>query len=264
LEKVLTIPVTPAMLMRAVRTTMRAETQLLADAFWARVGDPGPYPRDMERAAALALPVVLVKLPRLTIEALTDWLKRRGVLMTAPLCEGEMAGCIVGHRGHAVIFLTATDPEDERRATLAHEIAHVLLHYLTPRARVLRALGPSILEVLDGDRQASFAERARGALQGVQLGVHVHVLPREGRRSIIPQVEREADELALQLTAPREAVLEYVHAAAHAAAPPRECRAGLARRFGLPEGWFAAYAPEHPVHPRDRLDGILAQLRRTE
>jgi hypothetical protein len=218
----------------------------------------------MERAAVIALPLMLVKLPRLTVEALAAWLWQRGVSLAAPLCEGEMAGCVVAHRGHAVIFLSATDPDDERRATLAHEVAHLLLHYLAPRDRALRALGPAILEVLEGERQATFAERTKGALRDVQLGVHVHVLPRDTRRSIISRVEREADELGLQLVAPREAVLDYMRAAGLTSIRPGECRLELARQFGLPQDWFLGYAPEERTQPRDRLGAMLRELRRTE
>jgi len=245
------------------RVMMKAETLEVAKAFWEQAGDPGPFPRNMERAATLALPIAIVKLPRLTVATLASWLRKRGIEIAAPVCEGDMAGCVVAHRGCAAIFVCATDPEDELRATLAHELAHVLRHYLAPRQRVIAALGPDVRAVLDGERPASFAERAKGLLLGVQVGVHVHVLPRDGRHGAIARIENEADELALQLVAPRDAVLDVLRESAALSASARDRRKLLAERFGLPPDWFAVYAAER-TGPSDRLGSMLTQLRRSE
>lgn len=243
---------------------MRAEVLLLAQQFWARAGGPFPFPRDIDRAAMLTYPVVVVKLPRLTVGCIASWLLARGAVVTVPLCEGEMAGCVVAHRGCAVVFVVGTDPIDEQRATAAHEIAHFIRHYLVLRERAVRALGTDILGVLDGDRAPTFAERARGVLRDVPVGVHVHVLPRDDRSSVIAQVEYEADELALELMAPRDAAGEYLHAIGASDLSPQERRHALGRHFGLPPYWFAPYAPDQLSRPVDRLDNLLTQLRRSE
>lgn len=241
---------------------MKAETALFAREFWARVGEVGPFPRNIERAITLALPVVIVKLPRLTVDLLASWLRRRGVSVQVPPCDGEMAGCVVAHRGHAVIFVCGADPDEEVRATIAHELAHLLLHYLAPRERAVRLLGNRLVEVLDGDREASFAERARGLLQNVGVGLHVHVLPREENDSVVEQVEREADDLALELAAPRKDVVEFLERAATGNLSPRRLREALATQFGLPVGWFRAVVPERRAQPADRLGSILTRLGR--
>jgi hypothetical protein len=243
---------------------MRAEVLDLADQFWGVLPEAFPYPRDIARAAMLAFPVVVMKLPLLTVERIASWLRARGAVVTIPLCEGEMAGCVVAHRGHAVIFIAGTDPADERRATVAHELAHFIRHYLVPRQRAVGALGAAIIEVLDGDREPTYAERARGVLRDVPVGVHVHVLPRGDRQAVIAQVENEADELALELLAPRATVAGYLHSIGASDLSPRERRRALGKQFGLPPHWFVPYAPDQPTRPTDRLGTLLTQLRRGE
>lgn len=243
---------------------MRAETLLFAEQFWGRLREAFPFPRDIERAAMLAFPVVIVKLPRLTAEGIASWLRARGGVVTVPLCNGEMAGCVVAHRGRALIFVAGTDPADEQRATVAHELAHFIRHYHMLRERAVRALGPAIAEVLDGDRAPTYAERARGILRGVPVGVHVHVLPRDDRQGVIAEVEREADELALELMAPREAASDYLRSMGASSMSPRVRRRALGKQFGLPLRWFAPYAPDQPSRSSDRLGTLLTQLRRNE
>lgn len=243
---------------------MRAEVLLLADHFWGRLREAFPFPRDIERAAMLAFPVAVVKLSRITVDRIAAWLRARGAVVSVPLCAGEMAGCVVAHRGRAVIFVAGIDAADEQRATIAHELAHFIRHYLVLRERAVSALGASILEVLDGDREPTYAERARGVLRDVPVGVHVHVLPRGDRQGVIDQVEREADELALELLAPRGTIAEYIRSVSATDLSPRERRHVLGKRFGLPPNWFVPYAPDRPSRPTDRLGTLLTQLRRGE
>ena len=243
---------------------MRAEVLLIADQFWSGLREAFPFPRDIERAAMLAFPIAVVKVPCLTAEGIATWIRARGGVVTVPLCEGEMAGCVVAHRGRGAIFVAGTDNADEQRATVAHELAHFIRHYLVPRERAVRALGAGIIEVLDGDREPAFAERARGVLRDVRVGVHVHILPRRDRREIIDQVEREADELALELLAPRETAAEYLRSTGGTHLSPRERRRTLGKHFGLPPDWFASYAPDRPSRSGDRLGALLTQLRRGE
>jgi hypothetical protein len=243
---------------------VRAEVAILAGQFWARVSEPFPFPRDIERAAMLAVPVVVMKLPRLTTGTIAAWLTARHATVAVPLCRGEMAGCVVAHRGRAVIFVSGTDPAEERRATVAHELAHFLRHYLAVRERVVQALGPRILEVLDADRPPTFAERGRSILRDVRLGMHVHVLPREDRRGAVAQVEREADELGLELAAPCEAVEGVLRSMRTNGPTAHERRVVLGQHFGLPPEWLLAYVPDPPAQPRDRLGALLTQLRRRE
>src|SRR5439155_24692013 len=120
-------------------------------------------------------------------------------------------GCLVANRGHGIIFVCGADPPDEQRLTIAHETGHFLKHYLIPRERVLEALGEAITPVLDGVREATPEERVLGVLSGVRVGAHVHLVPRQGAGdSRIAIAEDEADDLGLELLAPREALLAYL------------------------------------------------------
>ena len=238
-----------------------AEVLLLARGFWLRVGVDYEFPRNIERAAMTALPVVIVKIPRLTSDGITTWFRSRSVEVAVPASESGMLGCLVAHRGRGVVFVDGTESVEEQRATVAHEIAHFLRHYLALRDRALKALGPAVVEVLDGDRAPTFAERAVSLLHDAPIGIHVHFMPREHGSDLIAQVEREADALALELVAPRHAAVQVLDALT--AQTPRQRRQVLAGHFGLPEEWLRAYAPDpHRAKP-DPLGAIMQKLRVT-
>ncbi|HZQ09244.1 MAG TPA: hypothetical protein VFD70_21890 [Anaerolineae bacterium] len=54
-------------------------SQTAIDDFWQRVGEIENFPRTLERAVAFALPVTLVKLPRLRLWDVEQYLKPRGI-----------------------------------------------------------------------------------------------------------------------------------------------------------------------------------------
>jgi hypothetical protein len=238
-----------------------AEVVILARGFWLRVGENYEFPRNIERAAMTALPVVIVKIPRLTSDGITTWFRSRSVEVAVPASESGMLGCLVAHRGRGVVFVDGTEGVEEQRATVAHEIAHFIRHYLALRDRAFKALGPAVVEVLDGDRPPTFAERALSVLHDAPIGIHVHFMPRDHGSDFIAQIEREADELALELVAPRQAALQALGALT--TRTPRQRRKALAAHFGLPEEWLRAYAPDpHRTRP-DPLGAIIEKLRVT-
>jgi hypothetical protein len=116
-------------------------------------------------------------------------------------------------------------------------------------------LGPGVLEVLDGVRLPTPAERLHGLLARVAVGGHTHLLERDptGRaRGAEAEAEDAADRLALEILAPAAEVRAR-------AADPATARTVLAVDFGLPAGWAEAYADLlFPPPPRDPL---LARLR---
>lgn len=217
-----------------------------ADDFWDRAGGPPPFPRNMEAAAAGAgLPVAFVSIPGLTVERAQAWMERRYASFQFLCHERALRGCIVAVRGTAAIFTDPDDPDDERRFTQAHEIAHFLRDYDRPRRRALAALGPAILPVLDGDRLPTPAQRVHAALADVPLGGYSDLLDRDetGRigQAATLAAELRADCLALRLLAPSDAVL------ARLPGLPNETERGafgrgvvrlLRETFGLPE-WAA-------------------------
>jgi hypothetical protein len=110
-----------------------------------------------------------------------------------------------------LIFLDGSDHDDERRFSLAHEVAHFLCDYLEPREKALRAIGEAGRDVLDGRRPATPEERLTGILRGVKVGTYTHLMDRStsGEVNHIQVIEAEdrADRLALELLAPRSTVL---------------------------------------------------------
>jgi Zn-dependent peptidase ImmA (M78 family) len=224
--------------------------EALAARFWAEAGLGRTFPRNIERGAMLALPVSIVKLSALTVEVVRAWLEEHGIRVTVPEDVRDLMGCVVCHRGHVVLFVCGADPDDEVRITVAHELAHVILHYFLRRQAALAALGTHIAAVLDGDRPPTRAERTRASLAGMRLGPHAHLLPRGGAHNDrVENVEAEADDLALELVAPRAAVAARLSVLS-SSMTPGERRAMLARDFGIPADWFHRAVPDDvPTRP---------------
>jgi hypothetical protein len=155
--------------------------ETLAHAFWAGTGLQDAFPRDIERAIAIKLPLALVKLPQLNTQVIGQWLERRRILTPLALDPRDLCGSLVAYRGYGIIFVCGADDQAEQRLTAAHEVAHFLVDYLLPRQQVIQALGEHMTEVLDGLRKATPAERASAILSHLRLGAHTHLLPRHGQ-----------------------------------------------------------------------------------
>ncbi|HZT42269.1 MAG TPA: ImmA/IrrE family metallo-endopeptidase [Chthonomonadaceae bacterium] len=212
-----------------------------AERLWRAAGGVPSFPRNMESLVSFALPLDVIRLPKLTVRAAEDWIvQRRGVCHL--LCQNRaLCGCVVALRGIGVVFLDADDPSDERRFTLAHEIAHFLLDYLFQREAALHAFGPTIRPVLDGDRPPTTTERLHALLADVPLGLFINLMEREadGRivRGPIWNAENRADILAIHLLAPFEAVrahLSIVPKETERLAFEQDVETVLQNVFGLP------------------------------
>jgi hypothetical protein len=154
---------------------------------------------------------------------------------------------LLAYKDSGVIFLDAEMEEDERRFTLAHELAHFLLDSRAPRMRALAALGEGVRLVLDGLRPPSVEERVHAVLEGTPLGVVGHLMERPAAglpSSAVLGIETRADRLALELLAPASLVLEKVEGLR--GMPYRErvdsLAALLVREHGLPAGIARVYA----------------------
>src|SRR5262249_38223202 len=134
------------------------------------------FPRPIEAALGRAAPAWVIREAGLTPAAVEGWLRRRGVELPVPNDRRALAGCLVAFRGFGAVFVDAALPADQARAVVAHEAGHFLGDYEEPRVRALRRLGPSVLSVLDGERQATDAEGWAAALAGVRIGAHVHYM----------------------------------------------------------------------------------------
>jgi hypothetical protein len=186
----------------------------LVDEFWRRCGEAEPFPRNLERPLALALPVALVKLPRLRLRDIELWLQRRDVRFQFG-CESRLVrGCLVAYRGQGMIFVDGTDPDDERRFTLAHEIGHFLMDYWSPRQAAIKKYGAEIADIVDGVRPPTISERVSALLASVRFKVYADLMERDKRLDDVSgdlwQVEGRADRIALALLAPPDEVLAKV------------------------------------------------------
>ncbi len=213
-----------------------------AEKFWSQAGITEPFPRSLERAVAWALPLAVVKLPRLGLLELQDWLERRNIFFSLAIPNRRLRACLMARAGHGFIFLDGSDADEEHRFSLAHELAHFLLDYLDPREKVLELLGDAGYEILEERRAPSAEERLRGVLHGVQLNTYLHLMERTStgmvERYQVLEAESRADRLALELLAPKKSVLarlaengvDWCGATVHILV-----RETLRQEFGLPE-----------------------------
>ena len=225
-----------------------AEVSAIAIDFWARSGVKMPFPRVLEPAVFVVLPLAVVRLPRLRLRTAVEWLNRHGIAHCNDASDRPLHGYLIARAGLGAIFLDGTDPHDEQHFSLAHEVAHFLCDYLRPRSLVIRALGSAIEQVLDGLRSPTAEERLAGVLRGVPLGVYTHLGRRSSHGHIedpqILHVEDMADQLALELLAP----LAGVVASVRNRLPLRNGQSEdavvslLRERYGLPKGIAQVYA----------------------
>lgn len=178
----------------------------VADAFWQQAGGRPLYgsPANVERAATRALPVAFLRLPALHTSDICAMLAR---IETAPWLDNAprpLRGCLIADAGAALILVDENDPEDEQRMTVAHEVAHLLLHYLKPREKAVTAFGSGILAVLDRTRIPTLGERLSAILRNVPIEPFQHAMDRRRPRLAgrVAEIEDEADDLAIELLAP--------------------------------------------------------------
>ena len=220
--------------------------QEIVNDFWRRSGEVEEFPRRLERSIMLAAPVCLVKLPRLKLAAVENWLARRGVSFQFNCQNRAVRGCLVAFGGEGVIFVDGSDPEDEQRFTLAHELAHFLTDYWLAREKAIKKFGSAITEVFDGLRRPTVTERVHALLAGTHIGVYTKLMERDEAssdfNSAVREIEDRADRIALALLAPPEEVLALASTAASQFTDRLSIITTLLRRhFGLSESIAAAY-----------------------
>jgi len=216
----------------------------LAGRFWAAAGEPPPFPRDLGRSITDAVPLSVFDRPDLTTHVVSAYLRGLGVPVAADEIDRPLRAALSCWKGSGFVFLDAADPPDERRFSLAHELAHYLRDYDHLRRRVAKALGRDGLAVLDG-RPATTDVRLHAALRSLTLAPHAHLMSRDPAGRPLGDDERDAevraDRLAFELLAPAELLRTGSDAAAVAER--------LVAEFGLP--LLAARQYALIVCPRD-------------
>lgn len=224
-------------------------SQKAVDDFWQSCGEVEPFPRSLERSISLALPLTVVKLPRLKLLSIESWLQQRGIAFHFNCVSRAVRGCLVAFGGEGLIFVDGADPEDERRFTIAHELAHFIVDYRLPRETAICKFGFTITEVFDGVRTPSVRERIHSVLTSTSLGVYTNLMEREfaqvGAYSGVWEIEDRADRIALALLAPPESVLSEVDtSAAGFEERYQNIKTALQEKFGLPASIVESYGRE--------------------
>lgn len=215
----------------------------LAGEFWGAAGMREPFPRSLRRPIARGLQMAVVSLPRLRLRDVQDWLGRNGIGGICCAGDRSLRACLAARDGWGYVFIDGSDPEDEQRLSLAHEVAHFLRHYWRPRREACVRLGPSVIEVLDGRRPPTPEERVHAVIARVPIGFHWHLMQRDASgeyaSEAIAAAEAEADRLAYELLAPAEEVGDRADGAGH----DHAALAGLLRdEFGLPAAHADRYS----------------------
>ena len=224
----------------------------LAERFWTAAGTVEAFPRNLERVAEMSGFLSVLHRERLSVSMIREWLAKMGIAHPLNIPERLLRACLVACDGTGFAFIDATDSEDERRFSFAHELAHFLRDYLAPREAVTRRIGSAAVQVLDGQRKATPDERVRAWCSRTDLGVHVHLMERGTIHLAVRDAEENADRLAYELLAPAADMIE------------RATNAGAAAKllidfYRLPAIQAGHYASL--LFPPPRMDPLLARLR---
>lgn len=222
-------------------------SQNAIDEFWLRVGESEGFPRTLERAIALALPLTLVKLPRLRLWDIERYLQQRGISFQFDIATRPVRGCLIAYTGAGIIFVDGGDSANEQRVTVAHELAHFIVDYRIPRENAIQKIGARVVEVLDGKRAPLLKERVYGILNDAPIGTFLNLMERDALGDAVDvniwKIEERADRIALALLAPPPEIFARVDLNA----PRFEIRYTpmvqiLQETFGLPEKMSRTYA----------------------
>jgi hypothetical protein len=106
--------------------TLDAQCRAAISEFNDRRGNPRrSFPIDLELCIALALPLFVVSVPSLSLLEMRDWIVARGRNLPVDLFTDEnrrLRASVIAAAGVGIIFVDASDPKEERRFSLAHEL----------------------------------------------------------------------------------------------------------------------------------------------
>src|SRR5689334_12264546 len=95
---------TPLLMRTPMKPEKRAmwltnEEQQVANSFWKMATEIEPFPRSLERAIALALPVAVIKLPRLALGSIETWMRHRQIEYSFNCTSRFVRGCLICYAG---------------------------------------------------------------------------------------------------------------------------------------------------------------------
>jgi len=180
--------------------------------------------------------------------------------------DRPLHGCLLAYAGRGCALLNGADNNAELRFSLAHEAAHFMLDYLSPRQEATSRLGPEILEVFDGRRAATTQERVHAILGQISVGFHTHFMDRgnDGVMGCVGtgEVEASADHLAFELLAPEDEVRRRVGRVARNYDQHHRLQTAtriLREQFGLPPSIAVKYT--RLLYPDTRSSSVRDWLR---
>ncbi|MCG2766888.1 MAG: ImmA/IrrE family metallo-endopeptidase [Anaerolineae bacterium] len=230
-----------------------AHVKRMASEFWEAAGGSEGFPRHLEPAVLRTLPLAVVKIPLLRVSGIQTWAVERGIQIDIRVSDRPLHGCLLAYQGKGIVLINGTSSVEEQAFSLAHEVAHFLLNYLIPRRRAVEKLGMSVLEVFDGIRSPTIAEKTQAVLSRINIGFHIHLMDRGSDGSLcddaIYEIEDEVECLAIELLAPEDEVRQCIQRTASEVqkGPTAEMASKiLANDFGIPADVAVSYG-QHVV-----------------
>src|SRR5262249_1194000 len=86
--------------------------EIAAD-FWAETALGDVFPRNIEQALALKLPVTVVKLSMVTVRTIGHWLQKHHRCPAFPAYRRDLMGCLYADGGQGFIFVCGADEPEE-------------------------------------------------------------------------------------------------------------------------------------------------------
>lgn len=232
------------------RKGIHPKVKQVAEDFWKPLLSYRTFPVDIERAIAFSkLPLHIDLIPGLDIDHVNQWIQANHFPARIDKDNCALHGFLLARGGHGVIFVNGTDKREERRFTIAHELAHFLLDYHLPRINYLKLYGESILEILDGKRLPTIEERLAFVVSERPTPYFTHALDNSSitayERSQVWNTEWRTDALAIELLAPFHNVissLKKLKLEKRFEPLFRQASSLLVSDFGLPSNLASSYA----------------------
>src|SRR5207245_4309507 len=113
---------------------LEAGLRQTAEKFWESASHiKQKFPRDIESAMAWSVPLFVVRVPKLWVHNVENFLRQRQLPIVIGSVDRPLHGCVFAMRGKGFIIVDGTDGPHELRFTIAHEVSHFLLDYQQPR-----------------------------------------------------------------------------------------------------------------------------------